>query len=80
MDNWMDIRSAPSLERVIVCGWQPPHGSTIGYWWYHEDETDENGVPIDHPTALLWQRFPAVPDWTPPARAALSRATEREAG
>ncbi len=60
-DNWNDIKDAPSLDRVIVSGWQPPHGSVAGYWWVHEDETDAKGVPVGHPDALLWQPMPKPP-------------------
>ncbi len=65
-DGWLPIESAPTLDRVIVAGWQPRNRNIIGYWWYHEDVTDEHGKPMDYPSALLWRPFPAVPS-APPA-------------
>lgn len=60
--QWKPIESAPSLDRIMVAGWQPSRGNTAGYWWVHEDATDDKGVPIDHPTATLWQPLPTAPD------------------
>ena len=63
-DGWREIDSdlPPTLERVIVSGWQPrsPSG-TAGYWWVHEDHTDEYGRPMCHPGATLWQPMPQFP-------------------
>jgi hypothetical protein len=66
-DGWLDISTnpPPDLERVFVAGWQKPSGRTAGYWWVHEDMTNERGRPIDHPDALKWQFLPARPS-TPP--------------
>ena len=62
--DWQPIGNAPDLERVIVAGWQPRRGSTAGYWWYHEDATDDKGIPIDHPEATLFVRlFDLLPDF-----------------
>jgi hypothetical protein len=45
---------------------------TRGYWWYHEDCTDDAGKPMDHPEATLWlplsdllPAFPSAPDRRP---------------
>ena len=57
----------PSLERVLVAGWQPQNGTTRGYWWFYEDETDEHGRPIDYPCATMWRRFPAPPPLPTPS-------------
>jgi hypothetical protein len=59
--------SAPTLERVLVAGWQDRNGRTVGYWWYYEDVTDEAGIPEEHPNALLWRRLPAAPKDAPTA-------------
>ena len=69
--RWKPIETARSLDRVIVAGWQPRSGSVAGYWWYHEDVTDEDGKPIEYTDALLWHPFPEVPREPP---ATLSRA------
>lgn len=65
---WQGIDSAPPLDRVIVAGWQPASGRVAGYWWYHEDHTDQNGVPMERPKAELFvsmadvlPAFPAPP-------------------
>lgn len=59
----------PTLERVMVAGWQPRSGTTRGYWWYGEDATDEKGMPIDHPNATLWIRLTdLLPAFPPEAR------------
>jgi len=61
-EGWQDISTAPDLDRVMVCGWNPPHKRVAGYWWWHEDSVYE-GRAIDHPTALYWCRvnLPAFP-------------------
>jgi len=63
-DGWREIDDdmPPTLERVIVSGWRPrsPSG-TAGYWWVHEDHTDEFGRPMCHPGATLWQPMPQTP-------------------
>ena len=64
---WQDIKTAPTLDRVFVSGWQAPNGSVAGYWWVHEDCTDEAGRPIDYPDAALWQPVPARPEEPPSA-------------
>jgi hypothetical protein len=51
--GWHPIETAPDLERVMVCGWQQPHGNVIGYWWWGEDVCD-NGRGIECPNALYW--------------------------
>ena len=58
--GWQPIETAPDLDRVIVAGWQPPNGNVAGYWWMHEDDIID-GVPDEHPTALLWHPFPERP-------------------
>lgn len=60
-EGWQDISTAPTLERVFVAGWQPRSGTVQGYWWFYEDATDENGRPIDHPTAEKWMPLPPPP-------------------
>lgn len=64
--RWRDIKTAPTLDRVFVSGWQKRSGNTAGYWWVHEDCTDDNGVPMDHPDALLWRPLPERPNLPPP--------------
>ena len=63
---WRPIGGAPTLERVIVASWQPRHGNVAGYWWFHEDHTDEHGQPTDRPGALFFVRMadvlPPFPD------------------
>lgn len=56
---------APTLERVLVCGWQGRNGNVAGYWWYHEDCTDDRGFAIEHPGALYWVPviLPAFPEF-----------------
>ncbi len=49
--KWRPIEEAGAFDRIIVAGWQKPKGTTAGYWWYHEDVTDQNGKPMDHPEA-----------------------------
>ncbi|MGB3844284.1 MAG: hypothetical protein WA940_00305 [Sphingopyxis sp.] len=63
MGDWQKF-PAPTLERIIVCGWQEVQGRVAGYWWYQEDAADERGYPIDHPGALYWSPFilPAFPE------------------
>ena len=61
MSEWQPIETAPTLDRVLVAGWQKPSGGVAGYWWYYEDMTDERGVPMDNPSALRWQPWPAPP-------------------
>lgn len=58
---WMPISEAPTLERVIVSGVQPRHGTCQAYRWYHEDETDQNGAPLDHHDADLFRYLPKPP-------------------
>lgn len=58
---WMPISEAPTLERVIVSGIQPKCGTCPAYRWYHEDVTDENGVPMDRPNADLFRYLPTPP-------------------
>lgn len=65
-DGWNDIESAPTLDRLFVAGWRPRSGHTQGYWWFQEDATDEKGVPIDCPSALLWRSLPPAPKRPPP--------------
>jgi hypothetical protein len=59
---WQPIATAPDLDRVFVAGWQPRHGNTAGYWWWHEDLI-VGGVPAEHPNATLWCEItlPAFP-------------------
>lgn len=59
--TWQPIDTAPKLKRLLVAGWQPELRKCAGYWWYYEDMTDENGVPMNHPTALQWMPWPAPP-------------------
>lgn len=58
--RWREL-PAPTLERVFVAGIQPRSGSTIAYWWVHEDVTDEKGMPDEHKDALLWCALPDRP-------------------
>ena len=51
--GWQPIETAPDMERLWVCGWQPKIGRVMGYWWYHEDVCDA-GVAIEHPNARYW--------------------------
>ena len=60
-DGWRDF-PAPTLERVIVSGWQKQSRTCAGYWWVHEDVTDGSGRPLDHPTAKLWRPMPDRPN------------------
>lgn len=53
MLQWQPIETAPGLSRVWVCGWQKPHGTTRGYWWWHEDCV-AYGAAIEHPGAIYW--------------------------
>ena len=62
---WKPIRIAPIFERVLVAGWQKKTPTVAGYWWWYEDMTDGKGVPIEHPTALLWMPEPELPTWKP---------------
>lgn len=59
--GWRGIGEAESYQRMIVCGWAPRQRNVAGYWWMHEDVADEFGVPIDHPTATLFQPLPTPP-------------------
>jgi len=65
MSEWQPIETAPPLERIFAAGWQPQSGRVAGYWWVHEDYTDEKGVPMEYPTALKWQHLPAAPKSPP---------------
>lgn len=65
MSEWQDIETAPSLERIIVAGWQPASGNVRAYWWWYEDVTDEHGRPIDWPHALMWHKPIPVPTHNP---------------
>jgi hypothetical protein len=60
--GWEDIETAESLDRIMVAGWQRPSGNVAGYWWIHEDCTDENGVPITHSLATKWRPLPPLPE------------------
>lgn len=64
--GWQPIETAPDMDRVWVCGYQPRRGSCAGYWWYHEDVTAD-GKPFDHPDASHWcaivlPKFPPAPE------------------
>lgn len=59
--KWRPIEEASSLDRIFVSGWQKRSGSVAGYWWVHEDVTDENGKPMDHPDATYFQPLPTPP-------------------
>jgi hypothetical protein len=59
--GWEPIATVPSLDRVLVAGWQPRSGTTQGYWWKYEDYTDESGKPMEHPNATMWMAWPASP-------------------
>lgn len=60
--EWQPIETAPDLERVMVCGWKRPSGTTSGYWWYHEDVCD-CGEALERPAATHWTpvNLPAFP-------------------
>ena len=51
--SWQSL-PGPSLDRVMLCGWQPRNGTTAGYWWYEEGVTDEHGKAFESPTASHW--------------------------
>lgn len=51
--EWKPIETAPEFDRVWVCGWQARHGTTRGYWWWHEDCVAD-GKGIEYPDALYW--------------------------
>ena len=63
--TWQPIETAPALERVVVAGLQPKSKGCAAYWWYHEDHTDNAGIPIEHPQAVMWislaKLLPALP-------------------
>jgi hypothetical protein len=65
-DRWKPISTAPTLDRVYVAGWQKRQGNTRGYWWVHEDLTDEKGWPMSYPGALYWQPIPERPTFAGP--------------
>ena len=65
MSDWKPIQTAPTLERVFVAGWEEQKGSCAAYWWREEDVTDDRGIPIGHPNALLWQPIPDPPKSPP---------------
>lgn len=48
--TWYPIESAPDFDRIMVCGWQPRHGTTQGYWWWGEDAALQ-ARPVRH---LAW--------------------------
>ena len=56
-----DMENAPKLDRLMVGGWQPATKTVAGYWWYEEDCTDLDGVPIGCPTATIWHAMPLLP-------------------
>ena len=66
-DGWHDF-PAPTMERVIVSGWQKQSRTCAGYWWVHEDNTDEFGKPFERPDATLWRPFPKAPNRPDPTR------------
>lgn len=53
LTDWYEF-PAPSLERIMVCGWQERHRTTAGYWWYEEDVSDDRGLPMGAPRAQFW--------------------------
>jgi hypothetical protein len=65
MSKWQPINTAPTLDRVYVAGWQKQIGRCAAYWWHGEDTTDERGIPMEHPSALLWQPLPDPPKTLP---------------
>lgn len=65
INKWHDIETAPTLERIIVAGWQKDSGNVGAYWWWYEDYTDEHGKPMDWPSALMWRKPPEVPQSPP---------------
>jgi hypothetical protein len=65
MSDWKSIDTAPTLERILVAGWQEMKGPVQSYWWYYEDHTDENGKPMEWPDALMWQKWPKPPQLPP---------------
>lgn len=59
--QWQPIETAPKLDRVLVCGWQPLSGTVDGYWWWHVDVIAD-GRPLEHRAASHW--FPIeLPDF-----------------
>ena len=51
--SWVPL-PGPQLERVMLCGWQPPSGNVVGYWWHEEGVTDEHGMGFENPRASHW--------------------------
>lgn len=64
MSEWKAF-PAPQYERVMVCGWQRKSGNVIGYWWWHEDNTDGSGCAIEHGDALYWAEI-VLPEFPQP--------------
>ena len=70
--EWQPIHTAPSWDRVMVCGWQPRSGTVAGYWWWHQDATGPDGKALAHPDASHWapvilpENFPARDDRASP--------------
>lgn len=62
--QWQTLDTAPELYRVFVTGWQARHGTTRGYWWWHEDTVHE-GRAVEHPDALYWAPI-VLPEPLPP--------------
>lgn len=59
--KWMPIEDADTFDRVLVAGWQPATRTVQGYWWVHEDETDDTGNPMEHTDALKFMPLPPPP-------------------
>lgn len=62
--GWRTIESAPSMCRILVCGWQKATRQTQGYWWWGEDVTID-GKPNDHKNATHWAPM-VLPAFPPP--------------
>lgn len=60
--KWMPIEDADTLDRVLVAGWQPATRTVQGYWWVHEDVTDDTGNPMEHTDALKFMPLPPPPE------------------
>ena len=66
MSEWQPIETAPELQRIMVCGWLPPNGRTVGYWWYTEgcviDGMDPENTDALYWTPLVLPEFPTPPE------------------
>lgn len=78
--RWFNISTAPKVDRVFVSGIQPAHKTVTSYRWVHEDCTDENGKPMDHPDADMWRPLPPTNPPLPAVFVELGHALEKIKG